>query len=313
MFMQAPKLEALHLTHLDLDTLNFPWHQLTTLLLGHVNTGMDHIQQVLSHCTALYDLELRRCNIEGERAPPNTSISLPRLETLLYEAHDNDAGLLRSLHIPALEELTLTTSVSLQELRICLLLSKPPLTKLRFRQNFWFQDAATMTDVLRMVPTLEHLSMDFPRGGAFFDTYELDVILTSLDYRGPHQLCPRLSSLTLRQATFSDRSADLFIKMLASRSIEGYVTTLPNTVEQFNGLTPDIPDRNAEEAHLADPRGDELLKDSRGSEAALSDLTITFAKGRRMKDCFSAAQLNGIKVLTGGMYFPTSSSDSDSE
>ena len=123
-------------------------------------------------------------SFQDEVTPSNTSIAIPSLKWLKYEVSQHDGELLRFLHVPALEELTLLTGASPLEIQSCFLSSRPPLTALRFSSTFWLEQppeesAATMGEILQMVPTLGHLSMEFPRQGHPDDMEELDIMYGS--------------------------------------------------------------------------------------------------------------------------------------
>ena len=276
------------------------------------------IQQVFSQCTSILDLELVPLYIQGGTAPPNGSIALPSLETLSYETSPEDGQLLSFLHMPALEELTFTAGAPpLHEIQSYLLSARPPLTALRFTMDFWLDgqgDVAIMADIMEMVPSLEHFAMGFPPRNRRTpeDMEELVMILTLLNYSRTHRLCPNLMSLTLRQVPFSNRTTELFMKMLASRSVaaikvmvEKNGAILKRAQESYKLIRPEEDSQEnrlaLEDANAAMQEVEEYHMDKRGLKAGLHELRMTLQGKQSKEDCFSEAQLSRIKELTDGM------------
>lgn len=318
MFMQAPQLQVLHLMLANLSAFNFPWSRLTSLTLTHVYAELGYVQQVFGQCTSLVDLELAPLNIDGQAAYPDMTISLPHLDALTYEVSDEPGNLLQLLHMPALELLTLTAGAPLEQIQSCFLLSNPPLTTLQLSMIVWRpyqpeQDAATLKDILRMVPTLEYLGMTTPPLSTPGDRTLLNIVLSVLEYNDSDPLCPNLGGLALHFMSFSDATSEPFMRMLTSRSIvarEEYTAALQSTLEELKRSAQDTTNCNAEEARAALRRVNELrTRDFWGLKATLTNLTVSFEEERSMENCFSKEQLDRIKVLTIGMNLYTSAGE----
>ncbi|TFL05580.1 hypothetical protein BDV98DRAFT_225571 [Pterulicium gracile] len=160
-----------------------------------------------------------------------------------------------------------------------------------------------------MIPTLEALSMEFQRvdPDSPEDSPELDILLSLLEFQGPDELCPNLFNLSLRRVSFSDQSADLFMKLLTSRSMfarEEHTTRMQSTLGELIHLISGnaVSSSNAKKARSALREIDQTSQNTRSLKALLRFVAITFEE-MTMGQCFSEAQQERTKALTANMHF----------
>ncbi|TFK99528.1 hypothetical protein BDV98DRAFT_606048 [Pterulicium gracile] len=317
-FMRAPKLSTVELAWIRLKSIDFPWCQLSSLSLYNVWLESAHVQDTFSQCASLKHLLLDRVHSEDEAHLIPSPISLPQLETLLFNPQDETAAIISSLRIPMLNKLTIQGGRNVLEMTGRCIRQSSPHNLVFFRINDFDhqvqnrhgdrENVDAIVGLLELLPSLQTLELCFPgvnlRSRSRDDFVGWDIILDRLSVTNP-QLCPNLTHLHAESFAYSCHTPPLLLKMLTLRT-------------------------RASVAHVAADSNLDFLADSgspgegsTGSQVtgvSLQRVTIYPRHGEAPKflKLFSATDLAALGDLTSGMHFemagwPVQQADGDGD
>ncbi|KAJ6527154.1 hypothetical protein B0H19DRAFT_1196563 [Mycena capillaripes] len=186
-FTGAPQLREALLPHSPVFSL--PWHQLTRL---RVESEAEYLLEILPKLHDIVHCEITVVRDETS-IPSARNVVLPHLRRLVLH---ND-WFLCFLETPKLESLELDWSIEFDSVPPFLRRSKCPLKALKLKSCF--SELAAFRELLRHVPTLSHLELDFSIEGD--NPSEAEQALIPQYFRAMKAtgsstpLCPKLTSI----------------------------------------------------------------------------------------------------------------------